>query len=98
MILITFVWTIKKEVRNSNEKSGSFDGCRYECREWAQLHFGIGWFVGYKYLWSKVATPEGYQRDPALVINFYNERRKQLLEVKPNVGMNCWRNGEKFHM
>ena len=35
---------------------------------------------------EQVATPEGYQRDPALVINFYNERRKQLLEVKPNRG------------
>ena len=39
-----------------------------------------------KYPVEQVATPEGYQRDPALVINFYNERRKQLLEVKPNRG------------
>ena len=33
MILITFVWLLKKR-RNSNEESGSFDGCGYECREW----------------------------------------------------------------
>ena len=32
------------------------------------------------------ATPEGYARNPELVINFYNERRKQLLTVKPNRG------------
>lgn len=39
-----------------------------------------------KYPVSQVATPEGYARDPELVINFYNERRKQLLDVKPNRG------------
>ena len=31
-----------------------------------------------------VATPEGFQRDPALVHKFYNERRAQLKTVKPN--------------
>lgn len=39
-----------------------------------------------KYPVSQVATPEGYARDPELVIHFYNERRKQLLDVKPNRG------------
>ena len=44
-------------------------------------------------------TPEGYQRDPALVINFYNERRKQLLEVKPNRGHELLAELEKnFHV
>ena len=33
-----------------------------------------------------VATPEGWQRNPALVLDFYNQRRKQLVEVKPNQG------------
>lgn len=52
---------------------------------------GISTFRDAGGLWDRypveqVATPEGYQRDPALVINFYNERRKQLLEVKPNRG------------
>ena len=28
----------------------------------------------------------GYEANPELVINFYNERRKQLLDVKPNQG------------
>ena len=32
----------------------------------------------------KVATPEGFQRNPELVLEFYNQRRKQLLDVKPN--------------
>jgi len=31
-----------------------------------------------------VASPEGYARDPALVQAFYNLRRRQLAEVRPN--------------
>ena len=34
----------------------------------------------------QVASIEGYEANPELVINFYNERRKQLLEVEPNQG------------
>ena len=30
-----------------------------------------------------VATPEGYARNPGLVIDFYNERRRQLADVQP---------------
>jgi len=35
-----------------------------------------------------IASPEGFQRNPSMVYNFYNERRKQLLsqEVRPNKG------------
>ena len=52
---------------------------------------GISTFRDAGGLWDKypveqVATPEGYARDPELVIHFYNERRKQLLDVKPNRG------------
>lgn len=32
----------------------------------------------------EVATPGGFKKNPKLVLNFYNERRKQLLEVLPN--------------
>ena len=32
----------------------------------------------------EVATPEGYRKNPALVLDFYNKRRQQLLTVKPN--------------
>lgn len=39
-----------------------------------------------QYSLEEVATPEGYRRDPELVTRFYNERRKQLLQVKPNRG------------
>ena len=31
-----------------------------------------------------VATPEAFQRDPALVQRFYNERRRRLSDVSPN--------------
>jgi NAD-dependent deacetylase len=33
-----------------------------------------------------VATPEGWDRNPELVLDFYNQRRKQLHEVQPNRG------------
>lgn len=32
----------------------------------------------------EVATPEGFNRNPELVLEFYNQRRRQLLEVQPN--------------
>lgn len=32
----------------------------------------------------KVATPEGFQDNPELVLEFYNQRRRQLLTVAPN--------------
>lgn len=52
---------------------------------------GISTFRDAGGLWDRypveqVATPEGYAANPELVINFYNERRKQLLEVQPNDG------------
>jgi NAD-dependent deacetylase len=31
-----------------------------------------------------VATPQAWQRNPAMVQQFYNERRKSVLEAKPN--------------
>jgi NAD-dependent deacetylase len=33
-----------------------------------------------------VATPEAWRRNPELVLDFYNQRRKQALTVKPNRG------------
>ena len=33
-----------------------------------------------------VATPEGWNKNPALVLEFYNQRRKTALSVKPNRG------------
>lgn len=32
----------------------------------------------------EVATPEAWYRNPTLVLDFYNQRRQQLFEVKPN--------------
>ena len=34
----------------------------------------------------EVASPGGWQRDRAMVLRFYDERRKQLLETHPNQG------------
>ena len=52
---------------------------------------GISTFRGGNGLWDEypieqVATPEGYRANPALVLEFYNKRRRQLLEVVPNRG------------
>ena len=33
-----------------------------------------------------VATPQGWAANPTLVLDFYNQRRAQLLEVEPNGG------------
>jgi NAD-dependent deacetylase len=34
----------------------------------------------------EVATPEGWHKNPGLVLDFYNQRRKRALEVQPNRG------------
>ncbi len=34
----------------------------------------------------EVASPEGWHRNKELVLDFYNQRRKQLHEVQPNAG------------
>jgi NAD-dependent deacetylase len=62
---------------------------------------GISTFRDAGGLWDQypveqVATPEGYAANPKLVIDFYNERRKQLLAVKPNRGHKLVSEMEKF--
>lgn len=34
----------------------------------------------------EVASPEGFRKNPELVLDFYNQRRRQLKEVQPNLG------------
>ena len=34
----------------------------------------------------EVASPEGFRNNPKLVLEFYNQRRRQLKEVEPNQG------------
>lgn len=43
-----------------------------------------------------VATPEGWEEDPAMVLDFYNQRRKRALEVKPNRGHFVFAELEEF--
>ena len=52
---------------------------------------GIRTFRDMGGLWEEydvmdVATPEAWARNPELVMNFYNDRRKQLYECTPNAG------------
>lgn len=50
---------------------------------------GLQTFRGSGGLWeeyeiSEVATPEAWTRNPSLVLEFYNKRRKQSIETSPN--------------
>lgn len=52
---------------------------------------GISTFRDSNGLWEshsieEVATPKAFERNPELVLSFYNARRKQLFEVEPNEG------------
>jgi NAD-dependent deacetylase len=52
---------------------------------------GISTFRDSGGLWEQhsiedVATPEGFRRNPQLVLDFYNARRKAAFEAKPNKG------------
>ena len=50
---------------------------------------GIATFRDSNGLWEgydvmEVATPQGWKKNPALVLDFYNQRRKQALAAQPN--------------
>lgn len=50
---------------------------------------GLATFRGIGGLWEghkveDVATPEAWRRNPELVLEFYNQRRKQVLNAQPN--------------
>ncbi len=52
---------------------------------------GIKTFRDMGGLWEEydimeVASPQGWQKHPEVVLEFYNQRRKQLLECEPNKG------------
>jgi NAD-dependent deacetylase len=53
-----------------------------------------GLWEGYDVM--QVATPEGWHKDPALVLDFYNQRRKRALEVLPNRGHEILRDLEEM--
>lgn len=64
---------------------------------------GIRTFRAADGLWEEhriedVATPEGFQADPALVHRFYNERRRQLVSgVEPNAAHDALARLEREH-
>lgn len=43
-------------------------------------HYGL--WMGHRV--EDVATPEAFKRNPELVMDFYNQRRRNVLEAKPN--------------
>ena len=45
----------------------------------------------------EVATPLGFKKNPELVLEFYNQRRRQLLEVHPNLAHKTIADLEKIY-
>ena len=43
-----------------------------------------------------VASPEGFAANPLLVLDFYNQRRRQLLKARPNAGHIALANLEEY--
>lgn len=63
---------------------------------------GISTFRDSGGMWDKypvmdVASADGFRRNPALVHEFYNTRRRELLEVEPNAGHLGLHELEKFY-
>ena len=61
---------------------------------------GIKTFRDSDGLWEEysvedVATPQAWERNPLLVINFYKQRREQVMKAKPNVAHTALVNLEK---
>ncbi len=63
---------------------------------------GISTFRDHNGLWrthrfEDLATPEAWQRNPLLVLEFYNVRRKQLFEVEPNAAHHALKRLEQHY-
>jgi|TARA_R110000851_G_scaffold333532_1_gene515084 NAD-dependent deacetylase len=63
---------------------------------------GIKTFRDSNGLWEghdvmEVASPEGFKRNPEAVLDFYNQRRRQLLTVQPNAAHCALAELEKTH-
>ncbi|MCW5730147.1 MAG: NAD-dependent deacylase [Alphaproteobacteria bacterium] len=63
---------------------------------------GLGTFRDKDGLWTKydleeVATPQGFARNPAFVHEFYNARRRNLLEARPNPAHHALARLEREH-
>ena len=63
---------------------------------------GIATFRGAGGLWEghrveDVATPEAWQKNPELVLQFYNERREKIRHAQPNKGHTYLAEMEKEH-
>jgi NAD-dependent deacetylase len=62
---------------------------------------GLNTFRDSNGLWEQyriedVATPEAWKRDAALVLNFYNQRRNQVINAKPNAAHTAIAQLEKY--
>lgn len=62
---------------------------------------GISTFRDANGLWEghdvmEVASPQGWRKNPALVLDFYNQRRKNAYEVQPNPGHKTLAELEKY--
>ena len=44
-----------------------------------------------------VASPEGWHKNKEMVLDFYNQRRRQLLQVEPNTAHQFLAHLEQYH-
>ena len=63
---------------------------------------GIKTFRDHGGLWEghdvmEVASPEGFAKNPELVLDFYNQRRAQLKTVEPNAGHHALKELEEYY-
>ena len=68
-------------LRNEKE-TGYIDRCRHERREW-NYYFSRQWRTLGQYPVMEVASADGFARNPKLVHEFYNQRRRELVNAKP---------------
>lgn len=70
-------------INEQKETFGRSQWCGDFCRKWnSTFRDSGGLWEGHDVM--EVASPEGWRRNQRLVQNFYNQRRKQLLDCEPN--------------
>ena len=82
-------WLIRSRWRHWQERWTKDDTCRGDHGAGISTVSGLKTSCGADGLWrgyrpEEVANPEAWQRDPGLVLDFYNKRRRAIRWASPN--------------